>query len=286
MRLTRRGAWSPKESAAWRCGGLPGPAGGRGGRMVRAVPGRGTEDPPGHLPAESAVARAVGEGPRRWGTGGEGIPRQPRGSWRCRAGHAAAWRRGRSGRFPSARSAPGQRRPGRLDAGTQKAAYQPVPAGQRVDRGARPGLGPQPQCKVELTEIRVHGQHWWTLGFEATGPASLLRSELQAAAALVFAQALPGGVEPGPDESRSYAQWLGQPPRAGSDAGAAEDCRSAGVLKTDPPRARAARRGAGGVAEPLPVGQAGRVLPVAELEACLHRGSHRLPTRRRQCRAS
>ena len=30
-----------------------------------------------------------------------------------------------------------------------------------------------------------------------------------------FAQALPGGVEPGPDESRSYAQWLGQ--RAGTD---------------------------------------------------------------------
>jgi hypothetical protein len=83
-----------------------------------------------------------------------------------------------------------------------------------------PGLGPQPRCKVELTEIRVRGQYWWTLGFEATGPASLLRSELQAAAALMFAQALPGGVEPGPDESRSYAQWLGQRPRAGSDAGA------------------------------------------------------------------
>ena len=53
------------------------------------------------------------------------------------------------------------------------------------------------------------GQDWWTLGFEATGPADLLRSELQATAALVFAQALPGGVEPGPDESRSYAEWLG-----------------------------------------------------------------------------
>jgi hypothetical protein len=24
----------------------------------------------------------------------------------------------------------------------------------------------------------------------------------------VFAQPLPGGVEPGPDESRSYAEWL------------------------------------------------------------------------------
>jgi hypothetical protein len=39
---------------------------------------------------------------------------------------------------------------------------------------------------------------WWTLGFEATGPADLLRSELQATAALVFAQVLPGDVEPRP----------------------------------------------------------------------------------------
>ena len=71
-----------------------------------------------------------------------------------------------------------------------------------------PGLGGEPRCEVELTEVRTRGQDWWTLGFEATGPADLLRSELQATAALVFAQALPGGVEPGPDDSRSYAEWL------------------------------------------------------------------------------
>jgi hypothetical protein len=81
-------------------------------------------------------------------------------------------------------------------------------------------LGQQPRCEVELTEVRVSGQDWWTLGFEATGPADLLRRELEAAAALVFAEALPGGVEPGPDESRSYAEWLGQRPGADSDAGA------------------------------------------------------------------
>ena len=77
-----------------------------------------------------------------------------------------------------------------------------------------PALGEQPRCEVELTEIRISGQDWWTLGFEATGPADLLRSELEATATLVFAQALPCGVEPGPDESRSYAEWLGQRPRA------------------------------------------------------------------------
>jgi hypothetical protein len=73
---------------------------------------------------------------------------------------------------------------------------------------------------VELTEVHTGGQHWWTLGFEATGPADLLRDEPQATAALVFAHALPGGVQPGPDQSRSYAQWLGRRPGAGSDTGA------------------------------------------------------------------
>jgi hypothetical protein len=80
-----------------------------------------------------------------------------------------------------------------------------------------PGLAGEPGCAVELTEVRMRGQDWWSLGFEATGPADLLHSELEATAALVFAQALPG-VEPGPSESRSYAQWLGQLAGAESDA--------------------------------------------------------------------
>ena len=41
------------------------------------------------------------------------------------------------------------------------------------------GLGDERGCEVELTEVRVGGQDWWTLGFEATGPADLLRSQLQ-----------------------------------------------------------------------------------------------------------
>ena len=88
-------------------------------------------------------------------------------------------------------------------------------SGQLEVRG--PGLAQQPRCEVELTEVRISGQDWWTLGFEATGPADLLRSELETTAALVFAQALPGGMEPGPDESRSYAEWLGLRPGADSD---------------------------------------------------------------------
>ena len=92
----------------------------------------------------------------------------------------------------------------------------PLASGPVAARGLR--LGGEPRCEVELTEIRTLGQDWWTLGFEATGPADLLRSELAATAALVFAQAMPGGMEPGTDEARSYAEWLGQRQGAGSDA--------------------------------------------------------------------
>ena len=114
------------------------------------------------------------------------------------------------------------------------------PAGGRTATRA-PGLGQQPQCEVELTEVRACGQHWWTLGFEATGPAGLLRSRLEATAALVFAHAVPAGAQPGPDESSSYAQWLGQRPRADSDA-APEDCPPDALKTTSSVLARALGR--------------------------------------------
>ena len=87
--------------------------------------------------------------------------------------------------------------------------FSPV-GGQIVARA--PGPGAEPRCEVELTEVHTNGQDWWTLGFEATGPADLLRSELQATAALVFARAMPAGVEPRLDTSRSYSDWLYQQP--------------------------------------------------------------------------
>ncbi len=77
-----------------------------------------------------------------------------------------------------------------------------------------------PGLSVKIRGGSALGQDWWTLGFEATGPADLVRSALEATAALVFTEALPGGVEPSPDDSRSYAQWLGQRPGADNDAGA------------------------------------------------------------------
>jgi hypothetical protein len=70
---------------------------------------------------------------------------------------------------------------------------------------------------VELTEIRTRGEAWWSLGFEATGPVGLLGDELEATASLVFAEPLPRGVKPSTDDSRSYAEWLGQWPNADGD---------------------------------------------------------------------
>jgi hypothetical protein len=84
------------------------------------------------------------------------------------------------------------------------------PSGERVDRApAVPGpAGLQARCAVELTELRVEHQDWWSLGLDSTGAAGTLRHGLEATAALVFSQALPGGVDLRIDDSRSYADWL------------------------------------------------------------------------------
>ncbi len=116
--------------------------------------------------------------------------------------------------------------PPNLDSGVP-AGWRPVRKRRRISRftlgsgpiAARaPGLDGEPRCAVELTEIHAHGQDWWTLGFEATGPADLLHSALETTAALVFAHAPPGGLQPGPDDSWSYAEWLYRRPGAWSDA--------------------------------------------------------------------
>ena len=78
-------------------------------------------------------------------------------------------------------------------------------------KASPPGAWPGQElwCEVELAEVCTRGEDWWTLGFEATGLADLLRHAVEETAGLVFAQALPG-VEPGLDESMSYAEWLSQ----------------------------------------------------------------------------
>ena len=95
-------------------------------------------------------------------------------------------------------------------------------AGGQAKVGA-PGLGVKPGCAVELTEVRSRGEAWWALGFEATGPASMLRRALEAAAAQVFSETFPAGVELGLDGSLSYAQWLRSRPDARRDAATDND---------------------------------------------------------------
>ena len=94
---------------------------------------------------------------------------------------------------------------------------EPEFAGQWPHPGIRPGAGWGTGCAAELTEVLSRGEAWWTLGFESVGPPHLLRSQLEAAAALVFAESLPGEVEPGLNDSRSYAEWLLQWPGAGDN---------------------------------------------------------------------
>jgi hypothetical protein len=64
------------------------------------------------------------------------------------------------------------------------------------------------RCAVELTEIGTKHRDWWSLGLEATGPAGLLRTGLEATAALVFARAPLVGLELRMADSMSYAEWL------------------------------------------------------------------------------
>src|SRR6266536_3277744 len=90
--------------------------------MVRAVPGTSGVTR-GLLSPGSAIARAVGEGPRGRGTGGEGVPREPgnpRGAGPCPRTSGVLATRTYCGEFHLAPRLPAQ----------------PVLAGQRADRGA------------------------------------------------------------------------------------------------------------------------------------------------------
>ena len=79
--------------------------------------------------------------------------------------------------------------------------------GGRITASAS-GQADDARCTVELTEVRVHDQDWWSLCLEAAGRAELLRAGLEATAAFVFTDALPGGVVLRTDDSASYAEWL------------------------------------------------------------------------------
>jgi hypothetical protein len=93
---------------------------------------------------------------------------------------------------------------GREDA--DPVGWMPVRKRRRVSRFSL--VGGETGCAVELTEVRARGQDWWSLGLEATGPDEVRHSELEAAAALVFARPPPDLAEFGLHDSLSYAAWI------------------------------------------------------------------------------
>jgi hypothetical protein len=75
-----------------------------------------------------------------------------------------------------------------------------------IDTSGGPGSAGVPDCSVELTEVEVAGQSWWTLGFEAGGRGALGR--IKHTAAVVFAEPLPTASAFRADEACSYADWI------------------------------------------------------------------------------
>jgi hypothetical protein len=61
-------------------------------------------------------------------------------------------------------------------------------------------------CSVELTEVEVIGQSWWTLGFEAGGRGAL--GGIKRTAAVVFAEPCPTASAFRAEEACSYAEWI------------------------------------------------------------------------------
>jgi hypothetical protein len=69
-----------------------------------------------------------------------------------------------------------------------------------------PGSPRALDCSVELTEVEVAGQSWWTLGFEAGGRGALGR--IKHTAAVVFAEPLHTASAFRAEEACSYAEWI------------------------------------------------------------------------------
>jgi hypothetical protein len=67
---------------------------------------------------------------------------------------------------------------------------------------------PRQGCEMELTEVHVVGQDWWTLAFEAFGDESVLQEQLLLVAQHVLAAHEPPSLNA--LESYGYADWLGR----------------------------------------------------------------------------
>jgi hypothetical protein len=66
-----------------------------------------------------------------------------------------------------------------------------------------------PGSTVELTDVELGDDVWWTLGFEASGPPELLEPDLRATMTAVLSDSLPKGIDLRLRDSTSYVRWLG-----------------------------------------------------------------------------
>lgn len=84
-------------------------------------------------------------------------------------------------------------------------AYQVT--GGPID-AAQPALEtPDRGCELELTQVDVLGETWWTLAFEAFGPEAGLQEDLLLVAEHVFGKDEPPQLRA--NASYGYAAWLG-----------------------------------------------------------------------------
>jgi hypothetical protein len=65
---------------------------------------------------------------------------------------------------------------------------------------------PEQGCDLELTAVRVRGREWWTLAFEAFGPADSVGENLLNVAELVFGAGEPLTLDAA--DSYGYPRWL------------------------------------------------------------------------------
>ena len=79
----------------------------------------------------------------------------------------------------------------------------------RFSKCSRPSAeseGPAVGCDLELTELAVGRERWWTLGFEAFGEGSDLAETLLMTMQAAFAGS--AGIVLAPEASFGYAAWL------------------------------------------------------------------------------
>jgi hypothetical protein len=85
----------------------------------------------------------------------------------------------------------------------------------------RPAAGPDASSAVELTEVEVLGELWWTIGFELSGPGALDR--LHCSAAVVFGDPAAPVHRLRADDATPYGEWIQRLSASGAASGEPSD---------------------------------------------------------------